>query len=129
MEIIQDYPPNIEAIRKRFILHKGTVFAYGNIIYNPDGNQLNSALIIHEETHQKQQGNDVEGWWKRYLENDQFRLSQEIEAYRNQYKETKRVFKDKNKLDRFLRYMVQDLSSEIYGNMISVSEARKLIVT
>ena len=79
MKIIRDYPPNIEAIRAEFELNPRVVFTYGETIYNPGGGKITDDLMVHEETHAKQQGDDPGAWWDRYLVDVDFRLNQEVE--------------------------------------------------
>lgn len=85
MKIINNNPPNIDKIKKAFPIVKGTIFCYGDSIYNPDGMIISEDLIIHEGIHQKQQGDKIEEWWDKYISDKEFRLEQELEAYRNQY--------------------------------------------
>lgn len=127
MKIVKDFPPNIEKIRATFKLHQGIVFTYGDTLYNPDGGFIDRALEIHEETHTKQQGDNPEAWWDRYFIDKDFRLSQEIEAYKNQYKKMKSNIKDPNKLAYRLNIIAKDLSSEMYGNIITYEEAKSLL--
>lgn len=128
MKIVQDYPPNIEAIKKRFDVPYEACFTYGDTLYNPHGGAIDEALMKHEETHMRQQKKiGVEKWWEFYLGSRDFRLSQEIEAYQNQYREQKKYYKDRNKLNRYLQRLAQDLSSEMYGKIMTLSEARKVI--
>lgn len=123
MKIIQSYPPNFEKIREKFDPPRNTVFAYGDTIFAPDGVNLSEDLIVHESVHCKQQGGDIDGWWKRYMEDEQFRLSQEVEAYREQYKFFKKHSKDRNSHARFIHRIAGDLCSGMYGSIISYSEA------
>lgn len=128
MQIIISYPPNIEEIRKKFNLAgKQPVFAFGDKIYNPFGNNLPDHILEHEQTHLKQQeGMSIEEWWNRYLEDPEFRLNQELEAYRVQYKY---LLEHANRNDRrlWLKRMVKDVSGAMYGNMISAKRAEELI--
>lgn len=134
MKIVKDYPPNIEAIRAKFTLHEYVVFTYGDTLYNPGGWKIADDLMVHEETHVVQQGDDPAGWWNKYLNDEKFRLEQEIEAYRNQYLyfRENRCIKPNGKirasrLGEFVSRIASDLSSEIYGNIINYQEARERI--
>lgn len=113
-----------------FTLQRGTCFTYGDILYNPDQGPLDVAFIAHEETHQRQQqenGMTPEKWWSLYLRSEEFRLSQEIEAYQNQYKVQKKYIKDRNTLAQYLYRLAQALSSPMYGSIISFSMAMSVI--
>jgi hypothetical protein len=84
MKIITGYPPNIENIKMVFPVTEHTIYAYGDIIYSPQGDQIRPDLIYHENVHREQQAGNPEAWWGRYLTDVDFRLSQEIEAYAKQ---------------------------------------------
>lgn len=121
------YPPNIEDIRKMFPLHKGIVFTYGDVLYNPDNCFIDNYLQYHELTHAFQQKNKVARWWKLYLEDKAFRFTQELEAYQNQYNLFCQQHKDRNKQNYYLNKLSADLSSEMYGSICSRSEAMRAI--
>jgi hypothetical protein len=128
MNIIVGYPPNIEEVKKHFTTTSSTIYTYGNNIYNPSGAYLNKALVAHEETHSKQQERTgVEKWWDKYFADPQFRLDQEAEAYSNQLKVASKNLKDQKKIALFLFQIAKDLSSSLYGNIISFDEAMRKI--
>lgn len=128
MEIVFDFPPNIEELRKHFTLKDSIVFTYGNKLYNPGHGNIDVHLMIHEQTHSRQQAKYLTPaeWWGKYIKDPQFRLSQELEAYRNQYRSFI-VGKDRNRTFLFLHGIAQDLSSGMYGNAISYDKAKELI--
>ena len=126
MEIVFDFPPNIEELRKHFDLKESIVFTYGNKLYNPGHGNIDEHLMKHEQTHSRQQVEDPAGWWEKYIADPKFRVSQELEAYRNQYRSFA-VGKDRNKTFLFLHRIAKDLSSGIYGSVLSYQEAIKLI--
>jgi hypothetical protein len=87
-------------------------------------------LLIHESIHSSQQeGNETIGklWWQKYLQDSEFRASQELEAYAAQYGFIKVQIKDRNRQDKHLRELAKMLSSKMYGSIISFSEAMKAI--
>ena len=122
-------PPNWEAIKKFFpevdSPNWKPIFCYGDTIYNPTKQDLANRpdLIVHEEVHMKQQGKSPDFWWERYFLNPEFRLEQEVEAYRAQYKYMSKHIKDRETLAWFLSEISRDLSSELYGNIISKQDA------
>lgn len=128
MKIVKDFPPNIREITKVFKLDAfNPVFTYGDTLYNPLGDPISQDLMIHEETHEKQQeafGKDQ--WWAMYLENKNFRLTQEVEAYRNQYQFLKTVLNRKGRMGALVT-LAENLSSALYGNIINKKEAKELI--
>lgn len=129
MEILSGaYPPNIEEIKKVFKVSDNTVYTYGDKIYNPKGNDIDLALLAHENTHSIQQEElGVDKWWQKYLVDGKFRLAQELQAYQIQYRYYCKEVKDRNRRFRFVVRLADDLSSAMYGNIISKSEAIRLI--
>ena len=119
-------PPNYEEIRQHFPnadFDKGILFTYGDTCYCKN---IRPDLVIHESTHAKQQTNPKE-WWNRYFEDVHFRLSQEVEAYRNQWNWIKKNIKDRNRRFKLLCGICDALSGKLYNNMISFSQAKRLI--
>jgi len=128
MKIVVDYPPNFKAIEKRFgPLNKSVIFTYGDKLYIPNEGNISLHLMVHEEVHSEQQGTDPASWWKRYLKDDAFRLEQEVEAYRAQFKFYKQAMKDRNIQIRFLYKIASDLASPMYGSIVTHREAMNLI--
>lgn len=124
-------PDNIYSkIVKKFGVswEKGVVFTYGDIIYTKY--PLTSDLLEHELVHVRQQ-NDFRGgkdaWWAKYLTNDQFRLEQELEAYKRQFNWAKNNIKDRNRLFMILNQSARDFSGAMYGNLMTYEEALKLL--
>ena len=127
MKVVQEQPKIMDEARNVFRLPEGVVMTWGDILYNPSGRHIDLPLMRHEEHHSKQQGNDPSGWWKRYFSDKDFRISQEIEAYRIQYQEAKKINGDRNTLMKYAMLLASDLSSEMYGSMMTRQEALKAI--
>lgn len=131
MKIVHDMPPNYTQICQAIPgagSNLNVIFAYGDILYVPNENAvIPDHLMVHEETHQKQQGDNVEGWWYDYLHNIQFRLKQEVEAYSAQYHYLKTAGYGRPERRRLLEKFAQDLSSEIYGSIILKADAKEVI--
>ena len=105
---------------------KGIIITYGNIIYCKW--DLDFFKTVHEATHVKQQTEmDKDLWWDRYFADKEFRLSQEVEAYQNEINFIKANIKDRNKRFLLINKVHKDISSYIYGNIISFNEARALL--
>lgn len=134
MKIVREYPPNIDEIRKHFSINPSVIFTYGDTIYSPNGRKLSVDLISHEEVHEKQQGDDPAGWWRKYIDDVDFRIQQEAEAYGMQlrvYTELNCIKGSRFREARFFRFLNQlsiNLSSPIYGNILSKEEAKQLIL-
>jgi len=130
MKIVNENPPEqlIESIVDNGMLpHEGVIYAYGDTIYNPSGADLPDHLIIHEETHCEQQGNDPRRWWDRYLTDPYFRIDQEIQAYARQFAFICQTVKDRNRQHRICMDLAITLAGPIYGNVIGQINAYKRI--
>jgi len=130
MKIVHDYPPNYKIIKKAFNLnkHENVVFTYGDTLYVPQGEQtvIDKYLMRHEETHARQQGQMTpQWWWDEFMSNPKFRLEQELEAYREQYKAMQDLSPEQKA--GYLTHIAKDLSSEIYGNLLSFEQAVDVI--
>lgn len=129
MIIILEKPPCYEEAQKvfKFDSKKKIAFAYGDKIYNPNDMVIGPDVIVHEETHLRQQAGDPATWWLRYLKDTHFRMEQEIEAFRNQYNYICSQVKDKNRRYTQLHNICIELSSPLYGNMLSYTDAMRLM--
>lgn len=130
MEIKKEKPPNYNEIVKNFPAveqNNKVIFTYGNTIYNPHDVYVSPDLEVHEETHsvrQIEQGAD--NWWKKYFDDAEFRLEEELFAYKNQYNFIKEKFTNKT-AKQALEFFASTLSSELYGEIITFHEAHTKI--
>lgn len=127
VDIRKTLPPNIEAIKAMLPISGKEIFAYDNVIYNPSGSKLGPELIAHEQVHFRQQGNDPAGWWVKFLDDPQFRLEQELEAHRVEYRTFCKHNRDRNRQILFLQFISRRLASPIYGSILTVAQAMKKI--
>lgn len=130
LKILRENPPNYEEITKVLTPNEQTVFTYGDTIYAPhvpEDVELPPDLIQHELVHVMQQGKDPAGWWKKYLEDATFRLSEELTAYGAQYRFVDGLRIKRESKDNFLDMIAGHLSSEVYGNLLSQGAARSKI--
>lgn len=128
IKVSNNYPPNIEAIRQTFgaAAIRQAIFTYGTTVYIPTRVPMAAHLVAHEETHVLQQGNDPAAWWDRYLVDPEFRLQQELEAYRNQY-EFIVQHHDRKFRRAALQKIAKDLASAMYGHLLTPDEARAAV--
>lgn len=129
MIILNEKPPVWDEVIKRFDIEgKPVIFAYGDKIYNPFNAIIPDDLMAHEEVHMHQQEKfgDIKKWWVKYLDDSEFRLSQELEAYRTQYEYAKEYY-SRQRMKALLKRIAKDLSSPVYGNIISFDKAKDLI--
>jgi len=123
MKIIKNFPPNYKEIEKVFGEDKRCVYCYEDTIYNLHDIQLEVHHIAHEQIHSEQQKElGADYWWMRYLEDREFRLKQELEAYGGQLKFVKNKVKDAI-FKRFLDDIAGALASETYGNLLTKPQA------
>lgn len=129
MKIVREYPPNIDEIRSILKPDEHTVFTYGDTLYCPNlpaDVEVPDNLLVHEETHAKQQEKDKDKWWFDYLSDHAFRLAVELEAYSNQYQYVK-ANSNREQTRRFLHAIASDLASPMYGSVITTQEAKEAI--
>jgi hypothetical protein len=128
MNLSQEIPPVYEQCRKQFGVNwdDGIIITYGDTIHYKFVN-LPRDFIVHEETHVKQQmAMGKELWWEKYFADEDFRLSQEVEAYRAQWKFIKNNY-DRNLRKKREKTLCQDMA-RIYGGIFTEEEAHKLIM-
>ena len=104
---------------------QGIIITYGDTVYCKQ--KLTPDKIAHEGVHVKQQtAMDKDLWWDKYLEDEEFRLFQEVEAYKTEANWVRKNVKDNNLQVRLLHQICLDLSSSIYGNICTYSQAKQL---
>jgi hypothetical protein len=130
MKIELKCPPNFETIKKVFPYAEkaGILFAYGNTIFNPSGVTIPIYLVAHECTHalQQRQIGGPEEWWRRYLEDEEFVISQELDAHRIEYREFCQTH-NRAERHRALRTIALKLSGPLYNHGIKKKLAQKLL--
>lgn len=128
-KIVKAFPPNYAEINAAFNPPPNAVFAYGDTIYSPSSDTLSSDLVAHEKTHFVQQAaiGGPEAWWRRYIDEPQFRLEQEIEAYRVQYAYASAVGLARPQRRALLAHICKSLASGMYGRLVTKEQARALV--
>lgn len=131
MKQIHAYPPNYERIVAAFPAvkyEKYAIFAYGDAIYNPSGAYLPPEKLAHEHVHALQQLEvGIDWWWETYCIDRMFRLKEEIPAHRIDYKVFCENVSDRNERARYLHWLAGSLSGGLYGNLLTLEEAKKEI--
>jgi hypothetical protein len=127
MRISQQKPPIYDKCVEHFGVdwEDGVIFTYGDTIYCKY--DLSENKIVHESTHIKQQDDDPDEWWNKYFNDPEFRLQQELEAYKNESVWINKNIKDRNYKTLLITENARALSSKMYGNIISFSEAYRLL--
>ncbi len=131
MNVSTTIPPIYTLLAQRLGVNwdDGILITMGDTIHCKDRRLIRDDLLVHEKCHEIQQKNEggPAVWWKRWLDEPDFRLKQESEAYLCQARWLKEHVKDRNVRARFLFSMSRDLSSSLYGNLISQSDAYKML--
>ena len=128
-EVVFEYPPNIDEIDAVLKVkgRDGIVYTYGEQIYAPGLDSISLDVVAHEEVHIEQQRKMTpEAWWGRYLIDVDFRIEQEVEAYRVQWQYAEKHYNREYRRG-LKKFIAESLSSSMYGNVISRKEAERLI--
>lgn len=129
MELIcYERPPNWDDVVSvfPFAARRGVMFAYDGRIYSPSGVTPSADLVAHERVHHKQQGDHSESWWKQYLSDPEFRLTQEVWAYRAQLMFARDYYGREHRRE-IERHIVKALSSPLYGSLVTPKQAKGLL--
>lgn len=119
--IIAGWPNDTSPEHKKL---KNVITAQRGKIYLCDQKNVRQDLIVHEEIHLKQQGDNYDDWLKRYQTDKEFRIAQEVEAYRGQLKYIEKIRGHADMLSATV-FFAKFLSSDVYGNVITADEAIK----
>ena len=131
--IVTEKPAIYEKCKERFPSiewEKGLAIVYGNKIHTKY--KLPNHVLAHELVHVRQQADYPGGaskWWYEYLENDKFRFEQEIEAYVTQVRWIREHTEESSRVWRrqMIDQLAADLSSSMYGNVVSYAKAKELL--
>lgn len=127
-KIINAYPPNYaDILASGCKPDEKTLYPFGEVLYNPSGQDIRPDILYHEHIHQIQQNNQPEIWWQKYLLDPLFRAEQEIEAYAKQVMWVKEKTKDTEFAEYGIEESAHKLSSEIYNLNLTFHEAKTLI--
>lgn len=130
MRVVQAFPPNIAEIEEAVPGVRGmagVVFGYGQTLYNPYAGKIEKWLLAHELVHTAQQGNAVDAWWRRYLNDIGFRFEQEVAAHQAEYQMMRSCVRDPDVRAIWVRDIAEKLTRPVYGSLISYGDALRLI--
>lgn len=128
--IVADFPPLYDEIANAFCLHGRTdlVFSWGDCAYNPHGLEIPAEIRVHEAIHGQRQGSgqQVLDWWRRYIEDPNFRLREEVYAHRAEYRW---LVGNGNRRQRrrALKSVAAKLASPLYGPVCTAASARSFL--
>ena len=125
---LQKHFPYLEIFRKKLPINDQTIFVYIDTIYsnmNKKDWDKYYDILFHEIRH-LHQGNEIgfEKWILNYLQDDNFRLKMELDAYLYQLRKVKEIG-DNEELMNITTECITNISSPLYGNMISYKDAEK----
>ncbi|KKN25263.1 hypothetical protein LCGC14_0886650 [marine sediment metagenome] len=127
-QIIIEVPPMFDQIDARFhVKGKTVIFSWGDKIYNPTGAEIPPQLIAHEVVHGHRQGENIERWWERYIEDSRFRFMEELIAHRVEYRWLLSQGVNRRTKRAALTRTAHRLAAPLYGSMVSVAKAKKLL--
>ena len=130
MKIVVAFPPLYEKILKAFplVASRRVIFAWSDRIYNPHNVVIGPSLIAHESVHGHRQGDCVEEWWERYMDEPTFRLAEEIPAHIAEY-EVLSGFGSRHERRRARAIVAARLTDPLYGHggLVSKAEAMKIL--
>lgn len=127
MKVVAGTPPMFTEIDRKFhVIGKPIVFAWGDTIYNPTGSTLPPWILAHEGVHGARQGCDVEGWWRLYIDDAEFRLQEEIPAHQEEWRAFGLTHSRPDRLF-YLSECARKLSSPLYGSLVSYGAAKRII--
>lgn len=127
MKFSSEKPPIFNKLHDAFGVEWGgnLCIAYADTIWH--SKPLDPSVIVHESVHLMRQNGKSDEWFEKYIKDPKFRFGEEILAYREQYKFIKDTHKDRNIVARLLYKLASDLSSPMYGSIVTQAEAMKLI--
>jgi len=128
MKQSREIPEIYWELKKHFKINwgKGVIITYGDIVYCKW--RIKEPKITHEKVHTRQQKEmGVEKWWDRYIKDREFRLDQELEAYKAEVGWIKNSVKDFVLRDAMITKVVMDLSSDMYGRIVEFDDAKGLL--
>jgi hypothetical protein len=129
MKIVKGYPPNYPAIARAFDPGPGVVFAYGHVIFAPQGRALSREIVAHEELHgERQLRLGVEAWWARYIASPEFRFLEELLAHQTEFQVLAATSGSPARRARTLHGVAAKLAAPLYGSLCSIAEAKRLIL-
>jgi hypothetical protein len=127
MKIVRGYPPLFAEIKAAFpaASRPGILFSWGDTIYNPSGVAIPPELMAHEGLHASRQKGDPESWWRRYIAEPSFRLTEELLAHTTEYHFVLATYGNNRSVRRrALAVIAGRLASPLYGSLISLRDAK-----
>jgi hypothetical protein len=130
MKISTNKPPNWSRLTKEFGVHwdSGVIVTYGDTAHTKRVAVMTPDLIAHELVHviQQKELGPIK-WWEKYINDRDFRLSQELEAYTRQAKWIKNTASMPESEKRMRVEHIWKSMATMYKDMVTYKEAKALI--
>lgn len=108
-------PPMIEEIDAAFKSRgQSVLYAWGDTIYNPTGIPIPDFLFAHEAMHGQRQNGSIETWWRRYIDDVEFRYVEELAAHREEFRVQAARIRDRNVREKLLMHVAARLVAPLY---------------
>lgn len=132
MRVVHALPPLFDEIDAAFnIKGKPVIFAWGDKIFAPgQSGELSKAILAHEAVHGERQqaySGGVDAWWHRYIAEPRFRLDEEIPAHKAELSHLLTKAKGPSMRAHYLSVTAARLAAPLYGNLITIAEAKKVL--
>jgi hypothetical protein len=116
VKIVKDYPPNILEIDAHFhTMGQAILYTYGDTVYNPLGVHVPNYLAAHEFMHVMRQAGKPEEWWKKYIEDEEYRYTEELAAHRTELSVLLAETQDRNTRAKLVMRTAARLVAPLYG--------------
>lgn len=131
LNISTEKPANYAKIQAAFgnVWERGVIITYGDTVHTARGG-MSLDLQEHERVHVAQQAEYPGGkdaWWDRFIADKEFRLSQEIPAYKKQVQYIKQNVGNRRKRDTMIPFIYSSMCSNYAGMVSSPEEAERLL--
>jgi hypothetical protein len=133
LKIVIAPPPDhiYEACDAKFKIRgrRGVIFTVGGQLFNPDNIYIDPPLLAHEQVHSTRQlaTGDVPTWWDQYQVNKEFRFAEELVAHQEEWRVIRGTMSSRQQRRQALGYITSRLSGSLYGNLVTKTEAKRLI--
>lgn len=130
--ILHERPPLWDAIVEVFPRAKapGVFFSWGSsaIYYPSPMAPISYELVAHEAVHGERQDKlGVVAWWQKYLVDERFRFDEELLAHVAEYRAVCLSGASPSMRRTALHFISKRLASPLYGGMVTLEHAKRLI--
>lgn len=117
--------PYLNTFKNQFPVTDDNIFVFKDTIYHDNPEEIPYDVVLHEMRHMKQQKEiGAITWVELYLSNADFRLKMEIDAYRHQLREVKKLTNnDREEINNIRNEIIQNLTCGMYGKKLTFQEA------